>query len=235
MKRPILMITVVVALAASWMLAGTAFSDDQSRDRPFRNAVVDTGNPSDGGQGRALLQYDDGVPVYRDGGVGPFPHVLFIGNFVSPGLPPAPPYSVTAASVNMAGFYGTRFYMGFFRSPSHPTNPLQLLGTRAVAGTATGWNSVLFATPVISDAPFLVGVVNTNFGPCSGSTAVGSTCEGVALGPGTNLGYGHNAMRITWPNASGTVGTGYASIAGQNALIRLNGYVPVELMRVEVD
>jgi hypothetical protein len=94
----------------------------------------------------------------------------------------------------------------------------------------------LFGTSITSTGPFLAGVVNTNFAGCLGDTSVPSTCEGVALGPGTNAGWGHNAMRVTLPNGSGTVGTGYSTIPSQNALIRLSGpTVPVELMRLEVE
>jgi len=236
MKRLIQWAMVSFTIIACVMLATTATSEDGTRDRQLGAKVLDIATPSDGG-GRAILQYDDGVPVYREGGIGPDPTLLFIGNFFSPGLPPTPPpnYSITAASVNLAGFFGTRFHMGFFRSPSHSTAPLEFLGLRSIAATATGWQSVLFATPITSDGPFLVGVVQSNWTTCTTVTGIGVSCEGVALGPGTNNGYGHNAMRVKLPNVTGTVGSSYSTIPGQNALIRLNGYVPVELMRLEVD
>ena len=246
MKRSILTITVAVAVVLSSMFAGTAISQDGSRDMaPWPEGVIDIGQSSDGRQ-TAILQYDDGFPQYRDGSTGPFPDVLFIGNYVSAGLTqlpgPNPPFTVTAASVNMAGFYGTRFFMAFFKGPGHPSSPLRLIDIKTIGVTNYGWIFVPFATPVVTSHPFLVGVVQTNFAGCSGNTALSSTCEGVALGPGTNQGHGHNAMRITYPNGTGTIGTSYAPInttgtagANKNALIRLNFIIPVELMRFEVE
>jgi hypothetical protein len=170
---------------------------------------------------------------------------------------------VTAVSVNLAGFFGTVFNMGFFApapvsmavSPANPTvfpNTFNPTGTSApmiavknVLATAPGWNVVVFATPVTTNNHFLAGVVNTNYTGCAGNTLIGSTCEGVALGAGTNtipgttnwspFLLGHNAMRIQLSNSLDTVGSLYAAIPGQNALIRLVGYVPVELMRFEVE
>lgn len=233
MKTLIRLVTIGFAITVCVSLATTAMSEDGSRELRFPVQVKDLARSTDGGGGRAILQYDDGVAVYRDGAIGP--NLLFIGNKVSAGLPPAGPYTVTGASVYMAGLYAGQFWMVFFQSPSHPTDPLGLIGWRAVLATATGWNSVLFATNVVSTGPFLVGVNNTAWGPCSGNTSLGTTCEGVALGPGTN-GWGHNAMRVHLATSSATVGSAYATIPGQNALIRLTGpTVPVELMRVEVD
>jgi hypothetical protein len=227
---------VAAATIAVALLASTAVSQDRPVMGNLNPTVVDIATPTDG-SGRAILQYDDGVPVYRDGTLSVPPGGILFGNFFSPGLPPTPPpnYSITAASVNMAGMYGTVFYMFFFNSPAHATAPLGVLGNRAVAATGTGWHSVLFATPVTADGPFLAGIPNTAYPPCSGNTSIGSTCIGVALGSGTNLGYGHNAMQINLATSSAPAGSNFATIPGQNALIRLNGYVPVELMRLEVE
>ena len=226
--------TVGTATIAIVMLAAMAVSGDRPVMRNLKTTVVDIATPSDGS--RAILQYDDGVPVYRDGTLSVAPGGILFGNFFSPGLPPSPPpnYSITAASVNMGGMYGTVFHMVFFRSPLHATAPLGVLGIRAVAATGTGWQSVLFATPLTSDGPFLAGIPNTAYPPCSGNTAIGSTCIGVAIGSGTN-GHGHNAMHVMLATSSAPAGSNFATIPGQNALIRLNGYVPVELMRLEVE
>jgi len=125
--------------------------------------------------------------------------------------------------------------MVFFDEPP-PAGTLNVFGIRAIAATTPGvWNSLFFATTLTTDGPFLVGIPQDYRTLCSGSTAIPSTCMGVALGSGTNLGHGHNAMRVSMASSSAPAGSNYAPISGQNAFIRLNGYVPVELMRLEVE
>ena len=127
-------------------------------------------------------------------------------------------------------------YRGCLVDEPPPDGNLGVFGIRAVAATAPAvWNSVFFATSLTTDGPFLVGIPQDWRTACSGVTTIPSTCMGVALGSGTNLGYGDNAMRVFMASSSATVGYGYSSIASQNAFIRLNGYVPVELMRLDVE
>jgi len=293
MKRPLLFAIVGVALAVSAMIVNTATSEDNRRDLRLPAKVLDVATSVEGVEDTGILRYDNGLPQSRDGAIGPFPNILFIGNRVARGVPgwplgppppppstppPSPPgtfFSVTAVSVNLAGLYGSVFNMGFFApapvsmavSPANPTvfpntfNPTgtsaPLIAVKNVLATAPGWNVVVFATPVTTNRHFLAGVVNTNFAACLGvttiNTAPGTTCEGVALGAGTNtipgtwpitppnpptnfnFPLGHNAMRIQLSNSLDPVGSLYAAIPGQNALIRLVGYVPVELMRFEVE
>jgi hypothetical protein len=246
MKRRLLITTVCVAFIASGMIAGIAKSDDGSRDRNLGANVVDVAQAVDGVASRGTLQYDDGIPVSRHGAIG-MPN-LWIGNIFSAGLPTATPHIITAASVNLAGFWGNVFHMAVFGQPAGTPAVAPILGIRSVASPGTGWNFVIFATPHTNvPTPFIVGVGNTTFTACSGNTSLGSSCEGVAIGPGTNQTLGYNAIRIAQVSNSAP-GTGYATIMGppgtatstplvpQNALIRISGTnIPVELMRFEVE
>jgi len=225
-------LVIGVAIVACMLAAGTALTDNNDqREQGIRSAVAVPATHGTGEGSRGNLQYDDGVPAYRDGAIGP--GFVFIGNQFSAGLPTGA-HTLTAATINLAGLWPSNATLGFFGPLAGTTAPF--MGFQAFTGlTAIGWASAALSPVPAGSGSFLVGVWNSNYALCSGDTALGGTCDGVALGAGTN-GMGHNAMRISMPTTTAASASGFAPIPGQNALLRVSGSnVPVELMRFEVE
>ena len=63
MKRHLRLATVGITIAACVMLATTATSDNGARNLHLTANVVDVATPSDGGGGRAILQYRRGLQL----------------------------------------------------------------------------------------------------------------------------------------------------------------------------
>ena len=228
--RNSLRLMLIGAAIVACVLAAVSTMDAGERGNPFTNAPKTTAFKANGDGSRATLQYDDGVRVSRDPATGP--NYPLIGNQFSPGLPTGA-HTITAVSFNLAGYWPPAAVLGMFGPAAGTTAPV--LGIQVLSGvTGTGWWSAAIPSIAAGSGSFLAGIVNSTYATCT-STALSGSCEGVALGPGTN-GYGHNAMRISITGSADTAGSGFATIPGQNAFIRVTGpNIPVELMRFVVE
>lgn len=173
-----------------------------------------------------MIQYDDGTAAQRSGTLG-----YTIGNQFNVdanNTPIDPAHTVSTIQFSMAGLFGTAAYVSFYGPVAGTSAPS--LTSALLTGLALGMNTVVFTPPMTGNsASFLAGIFNSSYATCTG-TALGSTCDGVALSNGQN-GLGFHAMEI-----NDGVGTDFATRTNQNAIFRVRGAnLPVELMAVTVE
>ncbi len=243
MRRRILILGVA-AVALLVIVAGTVAAGSAKKRGGKLNPAV-TLVPQDGGSRAGWLQYDNDVAQLQLGGTGVSGPRWWVGNQFNTDLAPGTPNLITSVAVFPAGVYGGNVAVAVFGPPAGSTAaPVGIAVLNpAVAGT---WNTGAFSSPLdVGTGSFLVGMQQTTWDITSGSYpacvsntagAFQTTCEGIALGTGTTGGLGHHAMSIMWNGSSTVAGTGFHTLAGQNALVRVNGTaVPVELMRFQID
>jgi hypothetical protein len=182
--------------------------------------------------GVGTLGYDNDIPASRNGGVN-----IPVGNNFNLGF--SDPHSIAAVSFRLAACFTTP-YVGA-RAFVHDIDPtlmtaMQLAAFSAGAGPGVSCNGGAVYTgmvpaPIVGhNGPFFGGILNTPFSPCAGNTAVGGTCEGVALSAGgVDPGMGFHAVVVN--------GAMYTAIApARNAIFRATGdNLPVELMGLSVE
>jgi hypothetical protein len=242
---------IAIIVAVGCIALGTAYSLDAA-DRtapegtPGGPATVIKADP--GTQVRAVgtIQYDNDVPFSRDGqGDG------LVGNRFVPSMAP---HSVATVSFRVGGNYGAAagsIVMTVWDVNPPSANVLHRFNiTNApflpygATGTITDQVVVHALTAPIAahSGSFIAGLRQSAYAACAGSTAINSTCDGVALTQGsTNPGSGFNAVRLPFtsgsfvPTLTAFAGTGTA-IANTNAIFRVTGdNLPVELMTFGIE
>lgn len=177
------------------------------------------------------LGYDNDIPAARFGGL----DVPVGNNFNVGGLSP---FSIMTVSFRLAGCFTTP-YVGA-RAVIQDIDPtamtvMVLASFSAGAGPGASCDGGAVYTGMLPApipnhfGPFFGGILNTPFTDCSGNTAVGGTCDGVALSAGTmDPGLGFHAVVVH--------GNMYTAIApARNAIFRVSGDFPVELMDLSVE
>jgi hypothetical protein len=173
------------------------------------------------------LRYDNDIPASRDGTLN-----IPIGNNFNVGF--LNPHSITKVSFRLAGCYVTPYPGALVHIfDVNPTVMTVMQLAQFSGGAGPGNNcaggavySGMVPAPIMGHTgPFVAGIHNTPFAGCAGMTAVGGTCEGVALSAGTmDPGMGFHAVRV-----NGAMYT--AIVPNKNAIFRATGdNLPVELM-----
>lgn len=203
--------------------------------RATKAEVVPAGRPRLNVVG--TIQYDNGVAASRrgtDGGT--------VGNLFAPA---AGAHSINAVTFKLAGNYGASVVMTVWDE-----NPgsLMVLRRQLVAGIPASTNGAMtfmaaLMTPVLGHTGnFVGGIRNTDYDPCAGNVALGTTCDGVALSMGgVDPGMGFHAIRVPFndamfvPTVTMVAGAGSA-IANVNAIFRVTGdALPIELTKFAAD
>jgi hypothetical protein len=178
------------------------------------------------------LTYDNDIPFSRDG-----QSSVPVGNKFDNGV--VDPHSIQKVTFRAAGCFQTpypQFRLSVF--DANPTGGTVMLlqglsgGGACSSGQTSGGvlRTAMLAPAIVGHVgPFIGAVFNTGFSPCAGNTAVGGTCEGVALSMGgTDPGMGFHAVRIN--------GTMSSNLGTKNAIFRATGdNLPVELMNFGVN
>lgn len=192
--------------------------------------AVPPGKGIEGGVG--TLTYDNDIPFSREGSV-----ATPIGNRFDNGF--LDPHSISRVTFRAAGCFQTPYPQ--FRLTIFDINPTAMTvmalanlsgGGACSSGTAGGVLRTAMVAPPVGphNGPFIGAVFNTPFSPCAGNTAVGTTCEGVALSMGgVDPGMGFHAIRV-----GGSMSTAQ-NLGTRNAIFRATGNnLPVELMNFDV-
>jgi len=227
--RQAAMLVALAAVAFVWVNYVSAAEKRQPRAGvkvPQIGGVINVPPGSSVASVVGTVQYDNDIPASRDGANG-----QPIGNNFND---PWPAHSIAAIAFRLAGCFTTP-YVGA-HAYIHDINPtlmtvMQLAVFSAGAGPGISCNGAAVYTgmvpaPIMNHTgPFFGGIKNTPFVGCTGMTAVGGTCEGVALSMGTmNPGFGFHGARVN--------GAMYTAITPvKNAIFRVTGdNLPVELM-----
>ena len=212
--------TLTIALTVFAVLAAVSVTSAQDL-APGRNPGK--GIPSETPSGVGIVVYDPGAPA--DSLLGQDGPSNTVGNRFSSrnGNPLSP---------------GSAYFLSFYLANATLGGGLAVLwgpptgggGASVIAsftvGTipATGTNGVSF-TPIFVGSDFLAGIYLNSGQPSRGQ---------IGLRSASTNGQGFHGMQISF---GGGAGANYASIAGQNAMIRAAGsfIVPVELMEFDIE
>ncbi|MEM6795570.1 MAG: hypothetical protein AAF725_16445 [Acidobacteriota bacterium] len=240
---------VALSCLSALLLAGAASTATAQtpRSAPDGSPGVQGTVHADGSRfGVGTITFDNNVPFERDGQVDGL-----IGNQFDP----AGTHSISSVSFKVAGNYVTGGSTGSIVMTLWDVNAasVQLLQRQNITNApgipfgGTGLiTNVTVSVPLTAavmnhTGAFIGGLRNTAYAACGGSTALNSTCDGVALTEGaTDPGQGFNAVRV--PFTSGafipsltTFGSAGTAIPNRNAIFRATGdNLPVELMSFEV-
>lgn len=179
-------------------------------------------------------QFDNNTPFRRDGTDGGT-----VGNRFAL---VAPVHSIATVQFAAAGNFSTSVVMTVW--DVNPASAMvlnrQLVTGIPQAPPAAGRYSAMLAAPIVGHTgQFIAGLRNSDYDPCAGNQALGSTCDGVALTQGAGAGGGPEFRAVRVPFNTGafvptinTVASTGNSIAGVNAIFRVTGdNLPVELMQ----
>jgi hypothetical protein len=226
-----LVVLVGIGAMASSVLAAQAAKRTAKAQAPHQIGGRIKAKPGTHIAAVGTLGYDNDVPNSRFGAL-----TVPVGNNFNTGF--ADPHSIAQVSFRLAGCFTTP-YVGAqaIVADINPTamTVMNLAQFSAGAGGGVGCNGAsvytgMLPTPAVAQVgPFFGGILNSPFGGCSGNTAVGSTCDGVALSAGTvDPGMGFHGVVVN--------GGMYTAIAPtKNAIFRATGdNLPVELMGLSV-
>lgn len=233
---------LIVTLVAFTAVAQTPNKQRQSVGSPGVPVVAATAHSGGAGLlGVGTASYDNNTPFNRDGTDGGT-----VGNRVAV-TPAVPTHSIATVSFAVAGNFATSMVMTVWDVNAASAMTLarsQVTGIPQTPAT-TGRFTAMLAAPIVGHSgSFIAGLRNSDYDPCAGNTALGSTCDGVALTQGTSPApptTARRAARINFTSASFVptitqVGTTGADIAGVNAIFRVTGdNLPVELMQFGVE
>jgi hypothetical protein len=184
------------------------------------------------------MLFDNDTPFSRDGTDGGT-----VGNWFA-GHAGNDPHSVATVSFAAAGNFSTSMVMTVWDVNA---GTAMVLARTVVYGVpqsppSTGRYTAMLASPVAGHTGrFIAGIRNTDYTPCSGNVALGSTCDGVALSNGAGAPVPSRGIRVNFTSGSfvpviQTVGSSGMSLGGINAIFRATGdNLPVELMQFEVE
>jgi hypothetical protein len=181
------------------------------------------------GGGIATIQYDNDIPFNRDGTLD-----VPIGNRFD--VPPSLGrlYQIT---FRLAGCFTTpnlgQQISIFDIDPTamHVQLVRQFTGGGSCMSTAGGVvRTAMLLSPILV-GPFVAAIRNTPFASCDGNTALGGTCEGVALSSGLiDPGHGFHAIRVSGSHSTAP------NLGNRNAILRASlDVLPVELMSFDLE
>lgn len=233
-SRVALSVVGIVAFVAVVSAQAAEKSAQRSAPKGTPGTIATTGS---GLLAVGTIQYDNGTAVSRSGADGGT-----VGNKFAPD-PGA--HSINAVSFKLAGNY-----LGSVVVTVWDVNPgsFMVLQRQLVEGLPASPDPMAtfmaaLAAPVVGHTgSFVAGVRNTDYTPCAGNVALGSTCDGVALSAGgVDPGMGFHAHRVPFNSASfvptvNTVAGVGTAVGVMNAIFRVTGEaLPVELMGFTVD
>ncbi len=233
--RNVLLLFLAAVLVALPLALTASAQQREAGDNPSVPVVpairIDGGGARTGAVG--TIQYDNDTPFNRFGTLGGT-----VGNRFNPSLT----HSVATVSFALGGNFATSVVMTVWDVNAASA---MVLARQAVTGaTQSPATSARFMAPVATaitghTGSFVAGIRNTSYTvTCPANTALGSTCDGVALTSGNG---NPNAVHMVWTSGSfipvvATIGTTGADIPNVNAIFRATGKnLPVELMQFEVD
>lgn len=230
--RVFLVFTLACAVAAG------AYAADNARlsDGTHSSVKASTTTVAAGTATRAVgtIQYDNDTPFNRS---------LTVNATVGNRFVAADPHSIASASFRLAQNYGGSVMMTLWDVNGPSASVLFrtiVTGIPNSPSTSSVFNASV-APPVVGHSgAFIGGIRNTAFTGygCPSNSALGGTCDGVALTQGTSdPGFGFNAAYVQLtdgafpPTQTIAAGTGSPISPAANAIFRVTGdNLPVELM-----
>lgn len=235
-SRHLLTLALIVAMTLVLALTLQANPVRQAGEDPGVGVVAaEPGGTSEGGV--ATIQFDNDTPFRRDG---------TDGGTVGNRFAPTNTHSIATVSFAVAGNFATSVIMTVWDVNATNVNVLQrqlVTGVPQSPATTGRFMAPLTAPVVGHTGEFIAGLRNSDYDPCSGNTALVSTCDGVALTQGTSPAppFDSRGARVNFTTAAFTpVITSVAStgqdLGDTNAIFRATGNnLPVELMTFSID